>query len=183
MLDVFCDPTFVLWVQSNGQHRGNVCYGGLLRGSVVPAKFSCATRCVRKRRRSTRWLWYKLVDCVSRDVTLHRLTTHFSIAVCISMRVTQKSVWHIIHVLNLSQSAVSASVARTSHRSPWALTSRMVAELLVIVPGFSLEIQGSTLWRQLRSCLRDWSISRMKPCKQDNDRRQRNRRWQWLNSV
>ena len=54
----------------------------------------------------------------------------------------------------------------------------MVAELLVKVSGYSLEIHGSTLWRQLRSCLRDWSISRVKPCRQDNDRVQRNRRWQ-----
>ena len=57
--------------------HGNLCYDGLLRGSVVPAKFSCLTRCMRKRRRSTRWLWYGLVDrarCVSRDVTLHRLS-------------------------------------------------------------------------------------------------------------
>ena len=57
--------------------HGNLCYGGLLRGSAVPAKFSCLTRCMRKRRRSTRWLCYGLVDragCVSRDVTLHRLS-------------------------------------------------------------------------------------------------------------
>ena len=57
--------------------QGNLCYGGLLRGSVVPAKFSFLTRCMRKRRRSTRWLWCGLVDrarCVSRDVTLHRLS-------------------------------------------------------------------------------------------------------------
>ena len=55
--------------------HGNFCYGGLLRGSVVPAKF--LARCMRKLRRSTRWLWYGLVDrarCVSRDVTLHRLS-------------------------------------------------------------------------------------------------------------
>ena len=53
--------------------HGNLCYGGLLRGSQV----SCLTRCMRKLRRSTRWLWYGLVDrarCVSRDVTLHRLS-------------------------------------------------------------------------------------------------------------
>ena len=57
--------------------HGNPCYGGLFRGSVVPAKFSCLTRCMRNRRRSTRWLWSGLVDrarCVSRDVTLHRLS-------------------------------------------------------------------------------------------------------------
>ena len=112
--------------------HGNLCYGGLLRGSVVPAKFSCLTRCMWKRRRSTRWLWYGLVDrarFVSRDVTLHRLSVLIRLVdnsplVCISMRVTEKSVCHIIHVLNLSQSVVSASVARTSRRSPRALTSR-----------------------------------------------------------
>ena len=79
----------VRWVQSNGRTRkrmsgqaymsihGNLCYSGLLRGSVVPAKCSCLTRCIRKRRRSTRWLCYGLVNrarCVPRDVTLHRLS-------------------------------------------------------------------------------------------------------------
>ena len=39
-------------------------------------------------------------------------------------------------------------------------------------------IHGSTLCRQLKSCLRDWSISRMKPRRHDNDKVQRNRRWQ-----
>ena len=37
----------------------------------------------------------------------------------------------------------------------------MVAELLVV--------------QYVKSCLRDWSISRMKPCRQDNDKVQRNR--------
>ena len=40
-------------------------------------------------------------------------------------------------------------------------------------PGYSVLIHGSTLCRQLKSCLRDWSISRMKPCRQDNDKVQR----------
>ena len=50
-------------------------------------------------------------------------------------------------------------------------------------PGYSVLIHGSTLCRQLKSCLRDWSISRKKPCKQDNDKVQRNRRWQRSNNV
>ena len=33
------------------------------------------------------------------------------------------------------------------------------------------------------SCLRDWSISRMKPCRQGRDRAQRNSRWQQPNNV
>ena len=33
------------------------------------------------------------------------------------------------------------------------------------------------------SCFRDWSISRMKPCRQDNDKAQRDRRWQRPHNV
>ena len=50
-------------------------------------------------------------------------------------------------------------------------------------PGYSVLIHGSTSCRQLKSCLRDWSISRRKPCRQDNDKGQRNRRWQRPNNV
>ena len=50
-------------------------------------------------------------------------------------------------------------------------------------PGYSVLIHGSTLCRQLKSCLRDLSISRMKPCSQDNDKVWRNRRWQRPNNV
>ena len=49
-------------------------------------------------------------------------------------------------------------------------------------PGYSMLIHCSTLCR-LKSYLRDWSISRIKPCKQDNDKVQRNRRWQRPNNV
>ena len=44
-------------------------------------------------------------------------------------------------------------------------------------------IHGSTSCRQLQSSLRDWSISRMKPCRQETDEGQRNRRWQRPNNV
>ena len=50
-------------------------------------------------------------------------------------------------------------------------------------PGYSVSIHGSSLCRQLKSCMRDWSISRMKPCRQDNDKVQRNRRLQRPNNV
>ena len=50
-------------------------------------------------------------------------------------------------------------------------------------PGCSVLIHGSTLCRQLKSCLRDWSTSRMKPCRQDNDKVQRKRRWQRPKNV
>ena len=49
--------------------------------------------------------------------------------------------------------------------------------------GCSVLIHGSTLCRQLKRCLRDWSISRMKLCRQDNDKVQRNRRWERPNNV
>ena len=94
--------------------HGNLCYGGLLRGSVVPAKFSCLTRCMWKRRRSTRWLWCGLVDrarCVSRNVILHTLSVLIRL-------VDNSPLDRRLHLnANLSQSVVSASVARTSHRS------------------------------------------------------------------
>ena len=38
-------------------------------------------------------------------------------------------------------------------------------------------------WKYCFSCLRDWLISRRKPCRQDKDRAQRNTRWQWPNNV
>ena len=50
-------------------------------------------------------------------------------------------------------------------------------------PGYSVLIHGSTLCRQLKSCRRHWSISRMKPCRQDNDKVQRNRRWQRRHNI
>ena len=45
-------------------------------------------------------------------------------------------------------------------------------------PGYAVLIHGSALCRQLKSCLLDWSNSRKKPCRQDNDKVQRNRLWQ-----
>ena len=58
-------------------------YGGLMRGSVVPAKFllCCLTRCLRNMRHPTRWLGYRLGNgarCVPRNVTRHRLSAHSS---------------------------------------------------------------------------------------------------------
>ena len=47
MLDVCCDPTLYYEYRTMSIH-GNLCYGGLLRG----------TRCMRKLRRSMRWLWH-----------------------------------------------------------------------------------------------------------------------------
>ena len=49
-------------------------------------------------------------------------------------------------------------------------------------PGFSVLIHGSTTCRQLKSCLRNRSISRMEPCRKDNDKGQRNS-WQRPNNL
>ena len=51
------------------------------------------------------------------------------------------------------------------------------------VPGFSVLIHGSTSCRQLKSCLRDWSISRIMPCRLDNDKGHRSTCWQRPNNV
>ena len=53
----------------------------------------------------------------------------------------------------------------------------------VLVLPYSTLIYGSTSRRPPTSCLRGWSISRMKRCKHDRDRAQRNTRWQQPNNV
>ena len=113
------------------------CYGGLLRGSVVPAKFLL--------------------------VLLNTMPGNGARRV-------------VIHVLNLSSLAVSAT-----HDSLFLLSPHFAHGSGAL--GFSVLIHGSTLCRQLKSCLREWSISRMKLCRQDNDKVQRNRRWQRPNNV
>ena len=122
--------------------RGKNCYGILLRGSVVPTKFLLVLLNTLPVEDETSnalvvvWVGNG-ARCVSRDVTLHRLsayscdslTLHLSTAVWI---IQEKECLCVIHVLNLSSLVVSASVARTIRRSFRVLTSHMVAELLVI---------------------------------------------------
>ena len=75
-------------------------HGGLMYGSVVPAKFllGCFTRCLRSMRHPTRWLSFGLekgAQCVPRNVTRHRpsahsweshSTPHPGLAVCIQAK-------------------------------------------------------------------------------------------------
>ena len=110
--------------------------------------------------------------CVSRDVTLHRLcafsweslTLYLSTAVCIRQG---KECLRVIQCC--THNSLFLPSPYFAH-GPGA-------------PGDSVLIHGSALCRQLKSCLRDWSISRMKPCKQDNHKVQRNRRWQRPHNV
>ena len=103
--------------------RGKNCCGSLLRGSVVPFKFLLVllfTSLVEdETSNASVVVWVgNGARCVSRDVTLHRLsayssdslTLHLSTAVCIIQR---KECLRVIHVLNLSSLVLSASVART----------------------------------------------------------------------
>ena len=105
------------------------CAGVLFQPSF---SLSRSTRCLWNTRHPTRWLWYGLGNgarCVSRNVTLHRLsahswdslTPHLSTAVCINRA---KECSHVIHDLSLSHPAVSATFARTTRCSYWDLTSR-----------------------------------------------------------
>ena len=107
--------------------RGKNCYGSLLRESVVPAKFfGVLPNTLPVEDETSNALVVVWVGngthCVSRDVTLHRLsaysldslTLHLSTAVCI---IQGKECLRVIHVLNLSFLVVSASVARTIRRS------------------------------------------------------------------
>ena len=92
--------------------HGKKCYGGLLRGSIVPAKFLLVLLNTLPREDETSNALVVVWDgngarCVSRDVTLHRLsaysrdslTPHLSTAVCI---IQAKECLRVIHVLNLS---------------------------------------------------------------------------------
>ena len=107
--------------------RGKNCYGSLLHGSVFPAKFLLVllnTLLVGDETSNALVVvWVGTgARCVSRDVTLHRLsayscdplTLHLSTAVCI---IQGKECLRVIHVLNVSSLVVSASVARTIRRS------------------------------------------------------------------
>ena len=106
--------------------RGKNCNGSLLRGSVVPTKFLLVLfNTLPVEDETSNALVVVWVGngarCVSRDVTLHRLsayscdslTLHLSTAVCIMQG---KECLRVIHVLNLSSLVVSASVARTIRR-------------------------------------------------------------------
>ena len=64
-----------------------------------------------------------------------------------------------------------ARVARTTHVVLWSQFAHGSGAV-----GCCTLIHGST-------SLRGWSISRMKPCKHDRDRAQRNTRWQQPNNV
>ena len=139
MLDVCCDPTwyseYIAMVETGNECqptdykslRGKNCYGGLLRGSVVPAKYLLLllnTLLVEDETFNALVVVWSGngARCVSRDVTLHRLsaysfdslTLHLLTAVCISQG---KECWHVIHDLSLSSFVVSASVARTTRCS------------------------------------------------------------------
>ena len=93
MLDVCCDPTwyneYIAMVKTGNEcqvtdymsSHGKSCYGGLLRGSVVPAKFLLVllnTLPVEDETSNASVVVWSGngARCVSRDVTLHRLSAY-----------------------------------------------------------------------------------------------------------
>ena len=138
MLDVYCDPRgneYIAMVKTGNEcqltaymsSRGYF-YGTLLRGSVVPTKFLVVLLNTLPVEDETSnalvvvWVGNG-ARCVSRDVTLHRLSAyswdslrlHLSTVVCI---IQGKECLRVIHALSVSPFLfVSASVARTISRS------------------------------------------------------------------
>ena len=93
MLDVCCDPTldteYIAMVETGNEcqipghmsSRGKNCCGGLLRGSVVPVKFLLVllnTLLVEDETSNALVVVWSGngARCVSRDVTLHRLSAY-----------------------------------------------------------------------------------------------------------
>ena len=93
MLDVCCDPTwyneYIAMVKTRNEcqltdymsSHGKSCHGGLLRGSVVPAKFLLVllnTLPVEDETSNALVVVWSGngARCVSRDVTLHRLSAY-----------------------------------------------------------------------------------------------------------
>ena len=93
MLDVCCDPTlyneYIAMVETGREGQftdymsshGKNCYGGLLRGTVVPAKFLLVLLNTLPVEDETSnalvVVWFgNGVRCISRNVTLHRLSAY-----------------------------------------------------------------------------------------------------------
>ena len=117
--------------------RGKNCYGSLLRGSVVPTVLLDTLSVEDETPNALIVVWVgNGASCVSRDVTLHRLSAyscdslalHLSTAVCI---IQGKECLRVIHVLSLSPFLLSLpvlharfvvpseSLLRTWWRSSW----------------------------------------------------------------
>ena len=200
MLDVCCDPTlyneYIAVVETGNEcqltddmsSHGKNCYGGLLRGSVVTAMFllvSLSTlpaehetsnvsvvvwsgdgstlRITERDTAQTERILMRVVDTSSLDSRLHQS----------SKRVLRRH--------PCFEPVLSCCLCQCCTHNSLFLLSPYFAH--GCGPGYSVLIHGSTSCRQLKSCLRVWSISRMKPCKLDNDKGQRNRRWQRPNNV
>ena len=124
--------------------------------------------------------------CLQRDVSKEDVSRRgagkIMLDVCllpVVAQVTQRV--HTNHTRsNSTPSCVLWIIARTTLRGSLLRTPRTVAEQSVALPELIL---GRTSWRLFKSCLRDWSTSRTRRCKQDRDREQRNARWVQLNSV
>ena len=165
------------------------CYGSLLRGSVVPAKFllvllntlpvedetsnalvvvwgweRSTLRITGRDTAQTERMLMRLVDTSSLDSRLHH---------------SGKRVFARHPCIELDLSCCLCQCC--THDSLFLLSPHFAHGSGV--PGYSVLIHDSTLCRQQKSCLREWSIPRMKPCRQDNDKVQRNRRWQRPNNV
>ena len=98
-------------------------------------------------------------------------------------RVTRKkTTWHKIHVLRLYHPMLSSLVLHvhsqlflSPHFAHGCGTSGYIDDSVLIY-------DSTSLWLPT-SCLQDGSISRVRPCRQDNKRVQRNKRWQQSNNA
>ena len=167
--------------------RGKNCCGGLLRGSVVPGKFllvllntllvedetsnalvvvweRSTLRITGRDTAQTKRIRMRLVDTSSLDSRLHQ---------------SRKRVFPRHPCFEPVLSCCLCQCC--THNSSFLLSPYFAHGSGAL--GYSVLIHGSTSCRQVKSCLRDWSISRMKPCRQDNGKGQRNRRWQRPTNV
>ena len=115
-------------------------HGGLMYGSVVPAKFllGCVTRCLRSMRHPTSGLWSgerRTMRTTERDTAQTKralLRESFDTSSGISrVYPSKRSVAHTVHALIGSSCVLSSRVLRRPHQSPFrALFSRTVSFFL-----------------------------------------------------
>ena len=119
--------------------RGKNCYGSLLRGSVVPTVLLDTLSVEDETPNALVVVWVgNGARCVSRDVTLHRLSAyscdslalHLSTAVCI---IQGKECLRVIHVLHLSPFLLSLPVLHARFVVPSESLLRTVLIFLLFV--------------------------------------------------
>ena len=193
MLDICCDLTlyneYIVIVETGNEcqltdymssHKKNCC-GGLLRASVVPAKFllvlldhvACGRRDIQRVGCGMVWERSTLRITVRDTAQTERMRLVNTSSLDSRLHQSRKRVFPRHPCF---EPVLSCCLCQCCTQNSLFLQSPYFAHGNG-APGFSVLIHGSTTCRQLKSCLRDWSISRMKPCRQDNDKGQRNKRW------